>query len=201
MVNLSQGVQTIAGLAGRVLNQNRAETLREPANALSTLASASKLTLLVPASLIGLSGFTGFPDRDIEVLGIGSHRFFLFHSGVAIKAMETLYKRWYELGDRSTIERVLKKVGGVALGGAAFGVGLHLLSDALHPKSVIFPIFGSLLGGTMLDDTLWLLGNSLWCFKMGRDVMMLAAGDDIAEVSAYLRAKLGEGDFQWSEAR
>jgi hypothetical protein len=41
-------------------------------------------------------------------------------------------------------------------------VGCHLLLDVFQPKAVIFPFFGSLVEGTLVDDNLWLLGNALW---------------------------------------
>lgn len=164
---------------------------------LQVLRDTAKTAGLTAVGLAGYTGFSGFPDRDIALLGIGSHRFFLFHSGAAIKGLEKMYMNWYELDDRNTIERMAKKVVGVALGGAAIGMGVHLLSNTLNPKAVIFPLIGSLVDGTMVDDTLWLLANSIWCFKMGANVITLVAADDVAKAKELMLSLLSGVRRQW----
>ena len=61
--------------------------------------------------------------------------------------------------------RVVRRILGITGAGLAFGVGCHLLLDVCQPKAVIFPFFGFLVEGSLVDDNLWLLGNAVWCFK------------------------------------
>jgi hypothetical protein len=82
---------------------------------------------------------------------------------------------------------VVRTILGVAAGGLAFGVGCHLLVDTLQPKAVVFPFFGSLVEGTLIDDNLWLLGNAVWCFRISHDLFALALGDDLPKVKAYVQ--------------
>ncbi|HHV61703.1 MAG TPA: hypothetical protein GXX51_03565, partial [Firmicutes bacterium] len=120
-----------------------------------------KASVLIP---IGLWGFTeGFPapDLDIKILGIGNHRFFLFHSALGLVILRHLYRLWVEKNEKPEkwVSHVRRKVAGMLLGGYAVGVGVHLAIDVFQPKAVIFPFFGSLIDGTMVDDNIWLLGN------------------------------------------
>ncbi|HHV62971.1 MAG TPA: hypothetical protein GXX51_10080, partial [Firmicutes bacterium] len=120
-----------------------------------------KASVLVP---VGLWGFTeGFsaPDLDIKILGIGNHRFFLFHSALGLVVLRHLYRLWVEKNEHPEkwASRVKRKVAGMLLGTYAVGVGVHLAIDVFQPKAVIFPFFGSLIDGTMVDDNIWLLGN------------------------------------------
>ena len=149
--------------------------------------NCAKAAVLVPAGWVGLNAGLGFPDKDISLLGIGSHRYFLFHSAIGVFVLKKLYDR-YLLCDRDhpdLLTRVASKVGGAFLGCAAVGMGVHLLIDVFQPKTVIFPFIGSLVNGTLVDDRLWLLGNSLWCFKMARDVLTASVGDELAAVKDY----------------
>jgi hypothetical protein len=148
----------------------------------------TKMAVLIPTGIFALDAGLRFPDLDISYLGIGSHRFFLFHSGMAVWAIRKMYQACLvRSGDEpSRTDRVLHKILGVAAGSAAFGVGVHLLIDTVQPKSVVFPFFGSLVNGTLIDDNLWLLGNSLWCFKMSRDLFTIALGEDLPKVKAYV---------------
>lgn len=149
----------------------------------------TKMAVLVPTGLFSLSAGFGFPDKDISLLGIGNHRFFLFHSGVAVWMMRKVYEaQLARTGDSRLLrDRVVNKIVGVAAGTAAFGVGCHLFVDILQPKSIVFPFLGSLVQGTLIDDDLWLLANGLWCFKMGSDMLTLALGDDLPKVKAYVQ--------------
>ncbi len=149
----------------------------------------TKMAVLVPTGLFSLSAGFAFPDKDISLLGIGNHRFFLFHSGIAVWMMRKVYEaQLARAGDSSLLrDRVVNKIVGVAASAAAFGVGCHLFVDILQPKSIVFPFLGSLVQGTLIDDDLWLLANGLWCFKMGSDMLTLALGDDLPKVKAYVQ--------------
>jgi hypothetical protein len=133
----------------------------------------------------------GFPDKDISFLGIGNHRYFLFHSGIAIWGMRKLYEVYLNRsGKTSNVgDRVVQSILGIAGAGISFGVGLHLIIDVFQPKSIVFPFFGSLINGTLVDDNIWLMGNSLWCFKLSNDFLVLALGDDLPRVKSYVKEK------------
>jgi hypothetical protein len=154
----------------------------------------AKFTVLAPVSLFSFFGGLGFPDKDISVLGIGYHRFFAFHSGLVPYALKKLYDRYLrEYGDQTTLSHhVLRKAAGVAGSAFAFGVGLHLLVDVFQPKSVVFPGFGSLVDGTLIDDDLWLIGNSVWCFKIARDLLVLSCAPELESARAFVRSRFQE---------
>lgn len=168
---------------------------------------AGQATLIVPAGLVGLAQGIVMPDLDISLVGIGAHRFFLFHSGLVVWGLEQLYLRYYRQMEldapssppmagrpmaayRNHARRVLMKVAGGLLGAAAIGVGIHLVIDVFQPKAVIFPVIGSLLDGTLVDDNIWLLGNALWCFRIAHDVFALVLADDLDRALAWARRHL-----------
>jgi hypothetical protein len=154
----------------------------------------TKMAVLVPAGLFAFSEMYSFPDKDISLLGIGNHRFFLFHSGVAIWCIRKLYEAQLARAGNSRLlrDRAVNKILGVMAGSAAFGVGCHLAVDIMQPKSIVFPFIGSLVQGTLVDDDIWLLANSIWCFKMGSDMFTLALGDDLPKVKAFVRRNFVE---------
>ena len=141
------------------------------------------MSVYVPVGLTGLFNGLILPDLDIVMLGLGAHRYFMYHSAIGLAVLKRLYRIWSEKQKGGgSLQRAFRKVCGVALAGCAVGVGIHLVSDALHPKTVIFPFFGSLISGTMVDDTLWLLGNAVWAFKIAADTFVLVLAED--EISA-----------------
>lgn len=157
-------------------------------NAALTARNCTKAAILVPTAYIGFTHGLGFPDKDISLLGIGNHRYFLFHSAIGVYVLKKFYD-WYltEITGREDLTaRVTRKVFGTLVGASAVGVGIHLMIDVFQPKSVVFPFFGSLVNGTLVDDRLWLLGNSLWCFKIARDVFVIAIGKELGEVRDYV---------------
>ncbi|MBE3584331.1 MAG: hypothetical protein IMX01_09500 [Limnochordaceae bacterium] len=189
------------------------------------LRLAGTATLAVPVGMWAFGSGLALPDADIALLGIGRHRFFAFHSGLLIWGMEQLYRRYLRAvsdAPRKAAEEVsddisdvigdgrsdsastgvnrspgwAQKVAGVGLGTAAVGVGLHLLIDVFQPKSIVFPFFGSLVDGTLIDDGLWLLGNALWCFRIARDVFVLALGDDLGAVAAWVKQEFVQPFFE-----
>lgn len=153
--------------------------------------SFAKASVLVPVGLWGFNeGFTA-PDLDIRLLGIGNHRFFLFHSAIGLVILRQLYRRWLTTNERpdAWTSRVQKKVAGALLGSYAVGVGIHLAIDALQPKAVIFPFFGSLIDGTLVDDNIWLLANSAWAFRISHDIFVIALGDELETAKTYVRER------------
>ncbi len=106
-----------------------------------------------------------FPDLDIKLLGIGKHRYFLFHSAIV-----PLLVLW--------ISRSLQQIAIVGfiltifIGGFLAGVGVHLVTDVFQTAPVKFPFVGSLIDGTSIDDRLWEGINAIVCFvtawKVGR---------------------------------
>lgn len=154
--------------------------------------NVTKAAVLVPVGLWGLKHGMPFPDTDISLLGIGNHRFFLFHSALGLVVLRYLHKQWLQKLDKENFkDRVTKKVSGALLGSFSIGVGVHLAIDVFQPKSIVFPLFGSLVDGTLVDDNIWLLGNSLWAFKIGKDVFSLTLADEIEQAKIYVKGKFG----------
>jgi len=175
------------------------EFLREAQEGLRRTMGAAyaktKMGVLVPVGVWGLTKGLNAPDLDISTLGIGNHRFFLFHSAIGLAVLQYLYRNWTaSLGEEENkwSRRVPKKISGALLGSVALGVGVHLAIDVFQPKAVIFPIFGSLIDGTLVDDNIWLLGNSLWAFRIAHDVFTIALGDELESVKQYISEKFGD---------
>ncbi len=53
----------------------------------------AQAAVLVPVGLWGLSHGLTAPDLDISLLGIGKHRFFLFHSALGLVALRYFYNK------------------------------------------------------------------------------------------------------------
>ena len=150
-----------------------------------------KSTVILPSLFMGYNLFEGFPDLDISTLGIGQHRYWLLHSGLAAYAIKRLRDiANSHLGD-SLPEKVASKALDAFAGGACLGLGLHLMSDFLTPKSVVFPFVGSLVDGTMVDDSVWLLGNSIYCFYVASDIFALGIGKDLDELKNFIWREFG----------
>jgi len=162
--------------------------------ALKPTYNTAKLGVLVPVGLWGLATGLSFPDKDIELLGIGHHRFFLFHSALGLVVLRKFYLNWLESqqNPQAWSSRVKRKVSGALLGSFAIGVGAHLLTDVFQPKAVLFPLFGSLVDGTLVDDNIWLLGNSLWAFKIGHNIFSLVLADELASAKACVQKAFGK---------
>lgn len=141
------------------------------------LAGARNVALTAGAVVPALAGFLpglDFPDLDIPTLGIGHHRFFAFHSALAPLLLQKAYHRYIAPVDETP--GLASRALGVALGAFAAGVGVHLLIDGVFQpgKAVLFPVLGSLVEGTRVDDRLWLIGNSLWCFRIAHNLIVFA---------------------------
>lgn len=141
------------------------------------------------ASLGFLAGYFT-PDLDIAILGIGGHRNWAFHSAIPvwlIKKVSCLLNKVdsNDNSKRSKAVAVLQKyVGAPLVAGYSFGVGTHLIIDSLNVKDVVgFPTEYLLSGGNVLDRV-WLFGNGLICFSIGKEMLLFALGkeEDIEKI-------------------
>jgi hypothetical protein len=99
-----------------------------------------------------------FPDLDISLLGIGNHRYFLFHSVVPVLLVLALLR---------SKRPMIIKIFNVIIVSLSFGIGIHLLFDVFQSKSVVFPFMKTLIRGTSIDDRLWEGINSFFCLCIG----------------------------------
>jgi hypothetical protein len=107
--------------------------------------------------------FFWFPDLDIRLLGIGNHRYFLFHSAIVP------FAAWVVTHRRGWLLRALSA-------GIALGVGVHLATDVFQRKAVVFPWAHTLVEGTSVDDRLWEAGNALVCGVLGAALLRRSRG-------------------------
>ena len=98
-----------------------------------------------------------FPDLDIRLLGIGRHRYYLFHSAIIPLVGVWVYGKIRRF-------RIIGFIAAVLATGFLAGVGVHLVTDVFQSTKIYFPFIGSLVKGTSIDDRLWEGGNALVCF-------------------------------------
>ena len=175
------------------------------ARAWESLPENGKLCLqggvLLAAGALALEGVAigdAIPDKDITLLGIGYHRFWALHSAAAAWVARDFVQRVDLATAGETANPLVIKLAASAAAGGAVGIGIHLLKDGAFgkldgQKSVVFGVPGlfrrnTLVKGTYLDDDAWLLGNSLWAFKIASDLLVLAYGDDFAVARAWARS-------------
>ena len=188
--------QLIENNGERLLNTDFLRRAQEGARqALQNGENIAKVAVLAPTGLFGLSEGMHAPDLDISLLGIGNHRYFLFHSAISLVILRYFYRRWQQESSQGLLERFGQKIAGVALGTYAFGVGIHLALDVVQPKSVVFPFFGSPIDGTLIDDRIWFLGNSLWAFKTSHDVFALCMASELEAARAWVREHIEGSDI------
>ena len=116
-----------------------------------------KLVFAFVTAIFGFLVFVRFPDLDIKLLGIGAHRNFLFHSAI-------LPALGYFLLRKSNLRNIVVFSVCAFCSGMSFALGIHFLSDTFQKAAVKFPLVGSLVDATSIDDRLWLGINSLLCF-------------------------------------
>lgn len=118
------------------------------------------LIISIILSISGFIVFFNFPDLDITIFGIGWHRFFLFHSCIIPYLLFLTVAR---IARSDVLSIILYSL----CGSFCFAVGIHLFTDLFQSAKIYFPIIGSLLKGTSLDDRLWILVNLILCFIIG----------------------------------
>ena len=158
------------------------------------ITNKAQVVVLVPTGIYAFDKFFNLPDLDITFFGIGSHRYFLFHSGAAAWILKTLYEARLKKveNDKTIMTKVVNKILGVTAASGCVAIGCHLLTDVTQPKSIVFPFFGSLVSDTLIDDNIWMLGNSVYCFKVANDLYTLALGDDFKLVKNFVKENFFE---------
>jgi len=185
----SEGARRAAEWYRRPDVQARREDLLDRTRA--RLNQGKGLVLGLAAGAGGAVAGSAFPDLDIRLLGIGSHRNWFFHSGIATyalgKAGDKMIEHYKELaseGDDSlkakAVMELERYVGAPFVAGFALGQTIHLGLDALvqRGKDVLgFPVEQLLSGGRTLD-AIYLLGNGLWAFSgAGRFIAFALTGE------------------------
>ena len=129
-----------------------------------TKRGVNVISLIIGVAIFAAVTFR-FPDLDIKLLGIGKHRYFLFHSAIVPLL---LWRFSRSLQQIAVIGFILT----IFIGGFLVGVGVHLVTDVFQTAPVKFPFIGSLVDGTSIDDRLWEGINAIICFvtawKIGR---------------------------------
>ena len=115
------------------------------------------LIYVISITIIGVILFFRFPDLDISILGIGLHRYFLFHSAIfplIIFVISLFIKK------PVFINLLSKSFSGCF----SVAIGVHLFTDIFQNTAVYFPFIGTLIKGTSLDDRIWIIVNMIICF-------------------------------------
>jgi hypothetical protein len=151
---------------------------------------------ILPVSYIGLSTGLVFCDAYIPFLGMGWHRYFLFHSALSAYLGQQLLRKYDSFRNKAP-KGVMEKITGGFLASGSFGIGVHLLADGLFglidgQKTVVFGIPGifkinTLIRGTYLDDNIYLLGNSFWAFHIARDILSMTFPEEIEKAGEFLK--------------
>ena len=112
------------------------------------------------ACMAGFALFIRFPDLDIKILGIGYHRYFLFHSAI-LPVIGFFFLQ--KVKSSSSLKSVLTGF----FCGMSLSIGFHLALDVFQTAAVKFPLIGSLVDGTSVDDRLWEGTNALVSISLG----------------------------------
>lgn len=184
--------------------KDRASAVREKASAVAekTLrfvkekpaARIAKTGVQVKAGLTGFGAGYFFPDLDVLFWGIGGRGRWLAQSGLPVWGAERAARALLHdpVGGRLTEEKGAKwkarrelyqTVAAPLLTGFSAGLGVRLVQEALDTRGLPGRI---VVGGQlMVWERAWMLGNGIWCFSMGKDLLMVTLGRAQSE-------KLGE---------
>ena len=113
------------------------------------------IAFLVSAGFVGYLAFP-LPTVDVEVLGEGASRNFLFYSAL----LPVLLLLSCSLLESRPFTRVVTAGATV---GAAIGIGAQLVKALFVAEPVTFFALGSIFPDTLVDDALWLIGNTVTC--------------------------------------
>jgi hypothetical protein len=147
-----------------------------------------ELVVILPTALAGISTGNIIPDLDIRVMGLGWHRYFLSHSALGAHLLKRFWESHNDFVSRNPDDKTGKLVG-TFLAAGALSLGIHLLADGSFgifdgEKAVVWGIPGigkvdTLIEGTLIDDNLYLLGNSIWAFKTAKDILVITYAKEV----------------------
>ncbi|NLC55633.1 MAG: DUF4449 domain-containing protein [Armatimonadetes bacterium] len=200
--------------------KERAEAVREKATTAAEQAlrfvkerPAARLARAAVQVKAGLTGFGAgylFPDLEVLFLGVAGRGRWVVQSGVPVWGTERLAK--YLLVDKPAASRdeeaarkwearreLHRAVAAPMLCGFSTGLGVRLVQDAINVRNV--PNGRSILVGdrVMLWERAWMLGNGIWCFAMGKDLLMVTLGRTKSPSVSEMLRKLNEGQVSETE--
>jgi len=180
------------------LRPNLAQTVRELWGRLPLgTRMGLEAGILLPAGALSFIAGLAFPDLDIVLLGIGTHRFFLFHSALAVIILKKFLEDYQTFLAENPSRVCYDKLLAISAAGAGYGIALHLAVDGLLQgnQDVTFGLPGvfqfSLVEGTLVDDNIWLVGNALYAFKLSNQILVLAFGEELAALKEYVQKNFG----------
>ena len=157
------------------------------------LEDAKKIPVLAKAAafgggMVGMSLGKGFPDIDINLMGIGAHRNWFTHSA-ATSAILYMATKWYlkklNAGNNSEFqEKLLRYVGAPIMATFSVANAAHLLADMLGAKDVVGWPVSILLRGGMWKDRIWLGVNAVGCLVLSWEFIKITISDNGQTITA-----------------
>lgn len=185
-----EALQLLATEDGRMAISAEWETLIRAVIADAALhpVQTAKYGVLIPTGMMSVEAGFHLPDLDISLIGIQHHRYFLFHGPFAAYLLYRFFRFLEDKYDTDTlVDRVIRLVGGSVASGVSLGIGIHCLTDLFQPKSIQFPVIGSLVNGTLIDDNLWLFGSALYSMHVSREIVACVFARDLASARQYFQ--------------
>jgi len=197
--------------------RERAEAARERASAAAERAlrfvrerPAARIARAGVQIKAGLTGFGAgylFPDIEVLFLGVGGRGRWITQSGIPVWGAEKLARALLlerglsEAGGTGEASKVRRELyGAVAaplLAGFSTGLGVRLVQDAINVRGI--PDIGRIIvgGQAAIWERAWMLGNGVWCFLMGKDLLLVTLGrtpnQSLSEVLRRLREEVQAG--------
>lgn len=171
-------------------------------------ASIARAGVQVKAGLAGFGMGYLFPDVEVLFLGIGGRGRWLVQSGIPVWGAEKLaHYLLVEAAPPEDSNRMAKwdvrkelygTVAAPLLTGFSAGLGLRLVQEAtnFHGSDAFRIIVG---GRAMIVERVWMLGNGIWCFAMGRDLLMVTLGRQRGQSVSEMLRRLREGQEEEDE--
>lgn len=192
--------------------KERADAVREKATAAAESAlrfirerPAARLARAAVQVKAGLTGFGAgylFPDLEVLFLGARGRGRWVVQSGIPVWGAEQLAR--YLLVEQPSASRdanaarkweirreLHRTVAAPMLCGFSAGLGLRLVQDAINVRQL--PAAQLLVNGRMLFwERAWMLSNGIWCFAIGKDLLMVTLGRPQSQSLSDMLRKLRE---------
>ncbi|MDH7569093.1 MAG: hypothetical protein QHJ73_05855 [Armatimonadota bacterium] len=173
-------------------------------------ARIARAGVQIKAGLTGFGAGYFFPDAEVLFLGAAGRGRWLVQSGVPVWGAEKLVRKL--LLDRPPGEltpaaaqkwdarrELHGTVAAPLLTGFSTGLGVRLVHDALNLRGVGGG-FRIIVGGREeVVERIWMLANGLWCFSMGKDLLMVTLGRSQSQSLSELLQRLRERQHEEEE--